>query len=116
MAASLAEATNVDLLVLNHLSGPPGRLGQETAREAEKFIRGGTRVLSAFDFLEVAVPREGFQFAEKENNEAVDRLEKSEIPLRGKILSRGSVFPQDEATIASEEARVCAECQLYDKQ
>lgn len=68
MAGRFADATNADLLVLNHHPATvDGGDLQGPAREAEKVImRLNTRVLSACDFMEVAVPRKGFQFGNEE--------------------------------------------------
>ncbi|CAB9522687.1 Ribonuclease Z [Seminavis robusta] len=61
MAGEFADAVNADLLVLNHLNHSGG-MTQQAAREAEGSIKGGTRVVSALDFMELAIPREGFKF------------------------------------------------------
>lgn len=65
MAAELANLTKANLLVLNHHSGQHEVDTQVPARDAESAIKVGTRVLSACDFMELAVPREGFRFVEE---------------------------------------------------
>ena len=62
MAGQFADDVNAKLLVLNHHGSPEYYDAQEPAREAEKVITGNTRVLSATDFMELFIPREGFNF------------------------------------------------------
>lgn len=68
MAGRLADSAGVDLLVLNHHNNHADHGdSQAPSREAERVIRrSGTRVLSACDFMELAIPREGFRFAADE--------------------------------------------------
>lgn len=65
MAGQFADSANAKLLVLNHHKAKIANCDQSRATEAEKVITGGTRVLSASDFMEIAIPREGFKFSDK---------------------------------------------------
>ena len=64
MAGRFADAVKADLLVVTHL-GDSADASQDPAKDALTAIKGGTRVLSALDMMEVAIPREGFQFRDR---------------------------------------------------
>jgi hypothetical protein len=64
MAGRFADAVKADVLVVTHLGDTVGA-SQDPARDALTVIKGGTRVLSALDMMEVAIPREGFQFRDR---------------------------------------------------
>lgn len=65
MAGRLAHFTNARLLILNHLGGTMSKETQEPNARALLGLpkAGNQRVITAFDFLEVMVPREGFKFS-----------------------------------------------------
>ena len=63
MAGRLADTVQADLLVLNHLGDTAGA-SQDPSKDALTVIKGGTRVLTALDMMEVAIPRTGFRFRE----------------------------------------------------
>lgn len=98
MAGQFADAANIGVLVLNHHSNTrtiPET--QQTARDAENAIRGGTRVVGAYDFMEVAVPREGFQANRNYEFAPEDLAEKdmlSEPPMG--LLPKEDLSPKDD--------------------
>lgn len=87
---------------------------QMRAREAKRVIHGGTRVLSANDFMEISVPREGFQFVDREiavnssqsyqygNNQSLDET----ITKFGVFAPKtGTLLPQqDEKALDTDKA------------
>ena len=89
MAGKLANLTNASLLVLNHHGGRLAGESQEPSREAEKVVQGGKRVISAYDFLEIVVPREGFDFTD---NKSGPVSEGSDIHLEDQVV-KGSLLP-----------------------
>jgi ribonuclease BN (tRNA processing enzyme) len=61
MAGSFASKVQAKVLVLNHLS-PASKVGEET-REALGANRGVSCIVAAHDFLEIVVPRGGYEFS-----------------------------------------------------
>lgn len=61
MAGRFADSVNADLLVLNHLGSraPP----REYALQAQRAIKGVTRVVAAQDFMHIKIPREGYAWS-----------------------------------------------------
>jgi ribonuclease BN (tRNA processing enzyme) len=67
MAGNVARRVKAQVLALNHLSGGVGaRELRDLVREAEEANGGVSRVIPSYDFMELVVPRFGFEF-EKEN-------------------------------------------------
>ena len=66
MAGKFADSAKADLLVLNHI-GDSEDTTQVSAKAANEVIKGRTRVVSALDLMEVAIPRDGFMFPAKED-------------------------------------------------
>lgn len=66
-AGQLANAVDAKVLALTHL--PPtirsNSSVKDVVREAQKGIRGRTRVQVAFDFMEIQIPRSGFSFSQR---------------------------------------------------
>jgi hypothetical protein len=80
MAGRFADAVKADLLVVTHLGDTAGA-SQDPAKDALTVIKGGTRVLSALDMMEVAIPREGFQFRDRssDSNSSIALLPQEEL-------------------------------------
>lgn len=67
MAGSIARQVKAQVLVLNHISGGVGSSElHNLIREAEEANGGVSLIVPSYDFMELVVPRLGFQF-EKEN-------------------------------------------------
>ena len=116
MAGQLADSIGAELLVLNHHKDSVLDNTQERAREAMNVIQSGTRVLSANDFMEILVPREGFKFldrqspiescqGEEEQNDSELRAEVSSAPKASLLPAENAPSQNNEATGASKVTR-----------
>jgi len=79
MAGALAKYADASLLVLNHISGRLDSESQLPCQAAEQVVGESTRVISAFDFLEVVVDRKGFAWTKKNSTRDGDSLNNSTI-------------------------------------
>ena len=75
MAGRFAAMVKAHLLVMNHVSGTLPYETQLLNPNAERFLPPGgngnhQRVMTAFDFLEIIVPRDGFTFASGDESES----------------------------------------------
>lgn len=94
MAGQFADSVNAELLVVTHHKASIMEKDQIRAREAREAITGGTRVLSATDFMEVAIPRKGFKFLKQQGS---DKSSIQQSGSQGALLPR---FDSDEAAIS----------------
>lgn len=72
MAGHFADSVGAELLVLNHLKATISEGDTRRAKHARAVINGGARVLTANDFMEVAIPKEGFKFIENQDAPAAE--------------------------------------------
>lgn len=108
MAGHLADSVGAELLVLNHMKVKIAEHDQRRAREARAVINGGTRVLSANDFLEVVLPEEGFKYLENQEAPATEKAAHQDFVARqtddgdlrwyAHVAPKGSLLPSEEAS------------------
>jgi len=78
MAGRFADLVNAKVLALNHIGAHQDVDEQDTARDAKKVIKGDTRVFTSSDFMEIVVPREGFEFPDRSKSDSFDNNNREE--------------------------------------
>jgi hypothetical protein len=104
MAGRFADAVKADLLVVTHLSDTSGA-NQERAKDALKAIKGGTRALSALDMMEVAIPRNGFQFRDRARDTDYSNALLPQEGLADMFEDRGEPAKVNDAGLLPDEGR-----------
>ena len=104
MAGKFADSVKAELLVLNHHKASVKENDQIRAKEAREVISDGTRVLSATDFMEVAIPREGFQFLDQASLEPPHRNVEDETSMHTVLAPKGALLPTEHGVDLEDEA------------
>lgn len=92
MAGRLAKLTNAKVLVLNHISPAIQESDEMIAEQAASSNDGVSHIITAYDFLELWVPREGFPTGDEMKQDVVTPNEKSDQEEGLLKRVKGAVF------------------------